>query len=164
MRASNALDFMKSKLVLLVSHDLSLSGGPLLLMELAFLLRNAGTKIIWITNQKPAEPDEVTYNLEHRMLNRGVQVLPARRQEVVNIAIKADIVILNTPVAGKWIDTVLKDNAPDVLPKILWWIHEMRGHYFSLEYVKHLPNVAGAMIDSYTTAGYWHNRTRDRLG
>ena len=119
---------MKSKLVLLVSHDLSLSGGPLLLMELAFLLRNAGTEIIWITNQKPAEPDEVTYNLEHRMLNRGVQVLPARGQEVVNIAIKADIVILNTAVAGKWIDTVLKDNAPHVLPKILWWIHEMRGH------------------------------------
>lgn len=164
VRASNALDFMKSKLVLLVSHELSLSGGPLLLMELAFLLRNAGTEIIWITNQKPAEPDEVTYNLEHRMLNRGVQVLPARGQEAVNIAIKADIVILNTAVAGKWIDTVLKDNAPDVLPKILWWIHEMRGHYFSLEYVKHLPNVAGAMIDSYTTAGYWHNRTRDRLG
>ena len=128
MRASNALDFMKSKLVLLVSQDLSLSGGPLLLMELAFLLRNARTEIIWITNQKPAEPDEVTYNLEHRMLNRGVQVFPARGQEVVNIAIKADIVILNTIVAGKWIDTVLKDNAPHVLPKILWWIHEMRGH------------------------------------
>jgi hypothetical protein len=40
----------------------------------------------------------------------------------------------------------------------------MRGHYFTLEYVKHLPNVAGAMIDSYTTADYWHNRTRERLG
>jgi hypothetical protein len=44
-------------------------------MELAFLLRNAGTEVIWMTNQKPAEPDEVIYNLEHRMLNRGVQVL-----------------------------------------------------------------------------------------
>lgn len=164
VRISNALDFMKSKLVLLVSHELSLSGGPLLLMELAFLLRNAGTEVIWMTNQKPAEPDEVIYNLEHRMLNRGVQVLPARGQEAVNIALKADIVILNTAVAGKWIDTVLKGNAPLVLPKILWWIHEMRGHYFTLEYVKHLPNVAGAMIDSYTTADYWHNRTRERLG
>lgn len=39
----------------------------------------------------------------------------------------------------------------------------MRGHYFKLEYVKHLPSVAGAMIDSHTTAEYWKNRTHDRL-
>ncbi|KAH9298192.1 hypothetical protein KI387_029874, partial [Taxus chinensis] len=161
---SNALDFMKLKLVLLVSHELSLSGGPLLLMELAFLLRNAGAQVVWITNQKPAENNEVIYNLEQRMVDRGVQVLPARGEEAVSTALKADMVILNTAVAGKWIDSVLKDNAPHVLPKILWWIHEMRGHYFTLEYVRHLPNVAGAMIDSYTTANYWHNRTRERLG
>lgn len=92
------------------------------------------------------------------------QVLPARGEEAVDIALKADLVILNTAVAGKWIDSVLKNNTPRVLPKILWWIHEMRGHYFTLEYVKHLPNVAGAMIDSYTTANHWHNRTRERLG
>ncbi|KAB1212931.1 hypothetical protein CJ030_MR5G001853 [Morella rubra] len=69
----NSLDFMKSKLVLLVSHELSLSGGPLLLMELAFLLRGVGEEVIWITNQKPAEPDGVVYSLEHKMLDRGVQ-------------------------------------------------------------------------------------------
>lgn len=39
----------------------------------------------------------------------------------------------------------------------------MRGHYFKVEYVKHLPFVAGAMIDSHTTAEYWKNRTRERL-
>jgi hypothetical protein len=70
---------------------------------------------------------------------------------------------LNTAVAGKWLDPVLKNHVPEVLPKILWWIHEMRGHYFKLEYVKHLPFVAGAMIDSHTTAEYWKSRTSDRL-
>lgn len=40
----------------------------------------------------------------------------------------------------------------------------MRGHYFNVEYVKHLPFVAGAMIDSHATAIYWKNRTRERLG
>ncbi|KAI3996518.1 hypothetical protein MKX01_012929 [Papaver californicum] len=40
----------------------------------------------------------------------------------------------------------------------------MRGHYFKLAYVKHLPFVAGDMIDSHTTAEYWNNRTRERLG
>ncbi|KAF5462069.1 hypothetical protein F2P56_018109 [Juglans regia] len=160
----NPLDFMKSKLVLLVSHELSLSGGPLLLMELAFLLRGVGSEVVWITNQKPAEPDDVVYSLEHKMLDRGVQVLAARGQKAIDTALKADLVILNTAVAGKWLDAVLKEKVPHVLPKVLWWIHEMRGHYFKVEYVKHLPFVAGAMIDSHTTAEYWKNRTRERLG
>ncbi|ONK81240.1 uncharacterized protein A4U43_C01F26880 [Asparagus officinalis] len=158
------LGFMRSKRVLLVSHELSLSGGPLLLMELAFLLRGAGAEVVWITNQKSVEINEVTYSLEHKMLNQGVQVLSAKGQEAIDASLKADLVVLNTAVAGKWLDPVLKEHVPQVLPKILWWIHEMRGHYFKLEYVKHLPFVAGAMIDSHTTAEYWKNRTRERLG
>ncbi|KAJ7957799.1 Glycosyl transferase family 1 family protein [Quillaja saponaria] len=158
------LKFMKSKLVLMVSHELSLSGGPLLLMELAFLLRGVGAEVFWITNQKPAEPDQVVYSLESKMLDRGVQVFSAKGQRAINTALKADLVILNTAVAGKWLDDVLKEKVPRVLPKVLWWIHEMRGHYFKVEYVKHLPFVAGAMIDSHTTAEYWKNRTRERLG
>lgn len=160
----NPLLFMKSKLVLLVSHELSLSGGPLLLMELAFLLRGVGTEVVWITNQKPMEADEVVYSLEHKMLDRGVQVVSAKGQKAIDTALKADLVILNTAVSGKWLDSVLKENVPRVLPKVLWWIHEMRGHYFKVEYVKHLPFVAGAMIDSHVTAEYWKNRTRERLG
>ncbi|CDP01969.1 unnamed protein product [Coffea canephora] len=157
------LSFMKSKLVLLVSHELSLSGGPLLLMELAFLLRGVGADVQWITNQRPSGTDSVIYSLEHKMLNRGVQIVSARGQEAVNIALKADLVVLNTAVAGKWLDAVLKEKVHLVLPKTLWWIHEMRGHYFSLDYVKHLPFVAGAMIDSHVTAEYWKNRTQERL-
>lgn len=162
--APNPLDFMNSKLVLLVSHELSLSGGPLLLMELAFLLRGVGAEVVWITNQKPVELDDVVYSLEHKMLDRGVKVLSAKGQKAMDTALKADLVILNTAVAGKWLDAVLKEKVPHVLPKVLWWIHEMRGHYFKVEYVKHLPFVAGAMIDSHTTAEYWKNRTRERLG
>ncbi|GMN29316.1 hypothetical protein TIFTF001_002379 [Ficus carica] len=161
--APNPLGFMKSKPVLLVSHELSLSGGPLLLMELAFLLRSVGAKVAWITIQKPVDTDEVIYSLEHKMLTRGVQVLSAKGQEAVDAALKADLVVLNTAVAGKWLDVILKEHVPRVLPKVLWWIHEMRGHYFKLDYVKHLPSVAGAMIDSHVTAEYWKNRTRERL-
>ncbi|KAI5402933.1 hypothetical protein KIW84_050504 [Lathyrus oleraceus] len=90
--------------------------------------------------------------------------MPAKGEKAVDTALKADLVILNTAVAGKWLDAVLKEKVTLVLPKVLWWIHEMRGHYFKVEYVKHLPFVAGAMIDSHTTAEYWTNRTRERLG
>ncbi|QCE16638.1 uncharacterized protein LOC114164382 [Vigna unguiculata] len=161
--ASSPLNFMKSKLVLMVSHELSLSGGPLLMMELAFLLRGVGSDVVWITNRKPAEPDEVIYSLESKLLDRGVQVFSAKGEKAIDTALKADIVILNTAVAGKWLDAVLKEKVSRVLPKVLWWIHEMRGHYFNVEYVKHVPFVAGAMIDSHTTAEYWKNRTKERL-
>lgn len=160
---TSPLSFMKSKLVLLVSHELSLSGGPLLLMELAFLLRGVGAEVCWITNQKPSGTDEVIYNLENKMLDRGVQVFSAKGQEAIDTALKADLVVLNTAVAGKWLDAVLNKDVPRVLPKVLWWIHEMRGHYFKLDYVKHLPLVAGSMIDSHVTAEYWENRTQERL-
>lgn len=43
-------------------------------MELAFLLRGVGAEVCWITNQKPSETGEVIYNLENKMLDRGVQV------------------------------------------------------------------------------------------
>lgn len=49
-------------------------GGPLLLMELAFLLRGVGAEVVWTTNQKPVEADEVVNVLEHKMLDRGVKV------------------------------------------------------------------------------------------
>lgn len=89
--------------------------------------------------------------------------MSAKGQEAIGTALKADIVVLNTAVAGKWLDAILKENIPHVLSKVLWWIHEMRGHYFKLDYVKHLPTVAGAMIDSHVTAQYWKNRTQERL-
>ena len=43
-------------------------------MELAFLLRGVGADVQWITNQRPSGTDSVIYSLEHKMLNRGVQV------------------------------------------------------------------------------------------
>lgn len=44
-------------------------------MELAFLLRGVGSEVVWITNQKPVESDEVVHSLERKMLHRGVQVI-----------------------------------------------------------------------------------------
>ena len=167
------------------------------MMELAFLLRGVGIQVVWITNQKPAESDEVVYSLEQKMLEKGVKVayeydlmklrvvvilvyfvlvnhgldltsvcfkvFSAKGQEAIDVALKSDLVILNTAAAGKWLDAVLKKDFSRVLPKVLWWIHEMRGHYFKLEYVKHLPFVVGAMIDSHTTVEYWNNLTQEHL-
>lgn len=47
--------------------------GPLLLMELAFLLTHVGAEVVWITYPKPTRGDNVAYSLENKMLDRGVQ-------------------------------------------------------------------------------------------
>lgn len=159
----NGLEFIKGKQVILVSHELSLSGGPLLLMELAVLLNKAGGEVKWVTNQKDMDKNTVSQSLESKLVKNGIQVLPARGSLTVQSVKKADLVILNTAVAGKWIDSTIRENISEMLKKTLWWIHEMRGHYFNLEFVKHLPNVGGAMIDSFATADYWKNRTQERL-
>ncbi|KAM1956353.1 hypothetical protein ACFX16_025781 [Malus domestica] len=96
---------------------------------------------------KSSDTDATTYILEHKMLDQGVQVLSKNGQETVNTALKADLVVLNIAVSGKWLEVVLWENVPRVLPNVLWWIHEMCGHYFKLDYVKHLPLFAGSMID-----------------
>ncbi|CAH2052173.1 unnamed protein product, partial [Thlaspi arvense] len=118
-----------------------------------------GGQVVRITNQKPPEADEVMYSLEHNMLDRGVQIISAKGHKAIDTALKVDLIVLNTAVAGKWLDAVLKEDVRKVLPKILWWIHEMRDHYFKPDLVKNLPFVAGAMIDSHATADYWKNRT-----
>ncbi|KMZ59347.1 UDP-Glycosyltransferase superfamily protein [Zostera marina] len=164
MEEENPLEFMRSKKVILISHELTLSGGPLLLMELAFLLRVVDAKVVWITNQHTDEKNKVTHSLVHKMLDRGVQVSYPRTKEALDATLKSDLIILNTAVSGKWLDNILQENGQGILPKVLWWIHEMRGHYCSLDYVKNLPSVAGTMIDSHISADFWKNRTHNRLG
>ena len=98
------------------------------------------------------------------LINITIQILHDKGQKAINTALEADLVVLNTAVSGRWLDDVLQDNVPRVLSKTLWWIHEMRGNYFKLEYLKHLPSVAAAMIDSHTTSEYWQTRTKELLG
>lgn len=163
LNEANGLEFLKGKRLLLVSHELSLTGGPLLLMELAVLLKNAGGAVKWVTNQKETDNTAVSQKLEAKLVANGIQICPARGSITIQAAHEADLIILNTAVAGKWIDSAFKGDVSAILPKMLWWIHEMRGHYFTVDLVKHLPNVGGAMIDSFSTAEYWKNRTQERL-
>ena len=44
-------------------------------MELAFLLSGVGTEVVWLTNKKPVEPDEDNYSVEHKVLEKGVEVV-----------------------------------------------------------------------------------------
>ncbi|KAF5960975.1 hypothetical protein HYC85_002184 [Camellia sinensis] len=138
----NPLTFMKSKRVLLVSHDLSLSGLAMHISCLKYALKERRTNM-WSVSAEVLENHQicrvpfVTTPCVFANFRISSNVLSAKGQEAMDTALRADLV--------------------------LWWIHEMRGHYFKMEFVKHLPLVAGAMIDSHVTADYWKNRTQVRL-
>ena len=53
------------------------AGGPLLLMELALLLKQAGAQVKWITNQKDTERNHVSHSLESKLIKNGIQVWPS---------------------------------------------------------------------------------------
>ncbi|KAG2298960.1 hypothetical protein Bca52824_035432 [Brassica carinata] len=59
-------------------------GELLLLMELVFLLRGVGAEVVWTTNKKPVEADEVVIVLEPKMLDRGVSGIRITLYGVVN--------------------------------------------------------------------------------
>uniref|UniRef100_A0A0E0C0A5 Glycosyl transferase family 1 domain-containing protein n=1 Tax=Oryza meridionalis TaxID=40149 RepID=A0A0E0C0A5_9ORYZ len=107
--AGSPLEFMRSKLVLLVSHELSLSGGPLLLMELAFLLRQVGSQVVWITNQRSEETNDVTYSLEHKMLSHGVQGVQLIEQKKLKVPTMHAVVVGSDINAQTKFETQLRD-------------------------------------------------------
>ncbi|KAH6554532.1 hypothetical protein KP509_1Z327500 [Ceratopteris richardii] len=71
---ANGLELVRGKSIVLVSHELSLTGGPLLLMELAVLLKRAGGDVKWITNQKDTERNPTSQGLEAKLIKNGIQV------------------------------------------------------------------------------------------
>ncbi|MFS7969074.1 putative Glycosyl-transferase family 4_5 [Helianthus anomalus] len=46
-------------------------------------------------------------------------VLSAKGNEAMDIAIKDDLVVFNTTLAGKWLDVVLNRDVSHMLPKLL---------------------------------------------
>ncbi|GFS46460.1 UDP-Glycosyltransferase superfamily protein [Actinidia rufa] len=69
-------------------------------MELAFLLRGIGAEVVWVTNQKPTELDEVVYSLEHKMLDRGVQAQGECFGRITIEAMAFQLPVLGTAAGG----------------------------------------------------------------
>ncbi|GKV46951.1 hypothetical protein SLEP1_g53908 [Rubroshorea leprosula] len=128
------LDFMKSKLVLLV--DIlricvcnKVIGECKDRAELKALLQSHTRMAITIRMplpeclsllNSPSPRDLFLQNTPHSFN----AVFSAKGQKAIDTALKADLIILNTAVAGKWLEAVVKENVLQVLPKVLWWIHE----------------------------------------
>lgn len=132
--------------VLLVSHQLDLSGGPLFLTELggAMVRSGADVRLVNLT------PRPSTHHLATRQ-GIGLCSLPASFAH----ASRADLVLVNTAVAKTWIrEWLTRDPAGAV--KLVWWIHEIDTDRFARQ-MDASGAVAALLFDSHASLRQWQS-------
>ncbi|KAJ4818627.1 UDP-Glycosyltransferase superfamily protein [Rhynchospora pubera] len=111
-----------SRSFVLVFHELSITGAPLSMMELASELLSCGAKVsAVVVNRKGG--------LLTELQKRGIKVVKDRLEASFKAAMKADAVIAGSAVCSTWIDQYLSHH-PTKADKIIWWIMENRREYF----------------------------------
>lgn len=110
---------MKDK-VLLVSHELSLTGAPMVLFDLALCLRELGYEPITVSIHSQKGPLAESYEKE------GMVLLTKSQKEIYNLIKneKFKCVFLNTFVCYELAEKLDHD-------KIFWWVHESEFFYKS---------------------------------
>ncbi|URD86681.1 glycosyl transferase family 1 protein [Musa troglodytarum] len=114
--------FVWSRSFVLIFHELSMTGAPLSMMELATeLLSCGGTVSAIVLSMKGGLITELD--------RRGIRVLRDRARFSFRTAMKADLIIAGSAVCSSWIDQYLA-HFPAGSSKIIWWIMENRREYF----------------------------------
>ena len=135
---------LRGKEVVLISHNLTMTGAPLLMLELACALRDGGA----IVRIFSAADDAKYGNAAER---HHLPVLPFETS--VLWASRAELVIANTCVIGPWISHYLALH-PSRSSRLIWWIHENAVN----SYACHLPgteNVQTVVFDSHSARSAW---------
>ena len=132
--------------VLLISHDFSISGSPLLLLEAAREMRRAGARVI-LTSLRDDAPRSRIPGVDQEM------VVPIR--ESASIAARSDLVIANTAVTGPWIHDYLAGHPPGGR-RLVWWVHEIDTEKYGA-YVRDLDRTAALVVDSAASLSVWRS-------
>ncbi|KAJ3677907.1 hypothetical protein LUZ60_001710 [Juncus effusus] len=119
-----------SRAFVLIFHELSLTGAPISMMELASELIGCGARVsVVAVNRKGG--------LLQELEKRGIRVIKDRLETSFKAALKADLVIAGSAVCSSWIEQYLSHH-PSGSNNILWWLMENRREYFDRS--KHLLN------------------------
>lgn len=140
----NHFPFLTGKRVLLVSHELSLTGAPLLLLETATTLVRSGAEVSLI-NVGFHDPVFLLPALG------GFRVLTV--EESFAAANDADVIIANTAATKNWVGQLLTAQ-PGASRKLIWWIHEMQTEFFGPG-MSCLSQACAAIFDSDSSISIW---------
>lgn len=113
-----------SRRFILVFHELSMTGAPLSMMELATELLSCGATVSAVVLSKKG-------GLMSELARRRIKVLEDKADLSFKTAMKADLVIAGSAVCASWIDQYI-ERFPAGASQVVWWIMENRREYFDL--------------------------------
>lgn len=111
-----------SRKFLLIFHELSMTGAPLSMMELATELLSCGATVSAVVVSKKG-------GLMPELVRRRIKILDDRSNLSFKTAMKADLVIAGSAVCSSWIEQYMAQ-FPAGSSHIAWWIMENRREYF----------------------------------
>ncbi|KAG8643570.1 uncharacterized protein LOC110604242 [Manihot esculenta] len=111
-----------SRKFVLIFHELSMTGAPLSMMELATEFLSCGATVSAVVLSKKG-------GLMPELARRKIKVLEDRADLSFKTAMKADLVIAGSAVCASWIDQYIA-HFPAGGSQIAWWIMENRREYF----------------------------------
>ncbi|WJX48864.1 hypothetical protein P8452_35370 [Trifolium repens] len=118
-------DFAKvvlSKRFVLIFHELSMTGAPLSMMELATELMSCGANVSAVVLSKKG-------GLMQELIRRQIKVIDDKFDHSFKAAMKSDLVIAGSAVCSSWIEQYI-EYFPSGASKVVWWIMEIRREYF----------------------------------
>ncbi|KAK7389537.1 hypothetical protein VNO78_24671 [Psophocarpus tetragonolobus] len=111
-----------SRRFVLIFHELSMTGAPLSMMELATELVSCGASVSSVVLNRKG-------GLMQELARRKIKVLDDKAYLSFKIATKADLVIAGSAVCASWIEQYI-EHFPAGASQVAWWIMENRREYF----------------------------------
>ncbi|KAL1222014.1 hypothetical protein V5N11_013735 [Cardamine amara subsp. amara] len=121
-RKSDFKRFVWSRRFVLVFHELSMTGAPISMMELASELLSCGATVSAVVLSRRG-------GLMPELIRRRIKVVEDKGELSFKTAMKADLVIAGSAVCGSWIDQYM-NHFPAGGSQIALWIMENRREYF----------------------------------
>ncbi len=137
---------LAGKTVLLISHDFSLTGGPLLLIETAREMRHAGLNVALTSLLDDASTSKIA--------NLAAEAIVPLSESMV-LANQSDVIIANTAVTGPWVRECLNAR-PERRHRVVWWLHEIDTTLYG-HLVRDLDQVAALVFDSEASLQNWRD-------
>ncbi|CAL5199860.1 unnamed protein product [Lathyrus oleraceus] len=111
-----------SRRFILVFHELSMTGAPLSMMELATELLSCGATVSAVVLSRKG-------GLLSELSRRRIKVLEDKAELSFKTAMKADLVIAGSAVCASWIEKYI-ERFPAGGSQVAWWVMENRREYF----------------------------------
>nr|XP_043614515.1 uncharacterized protein LOC122586599 [Erigeron canadensis] len=121
-RKSQFARLVWSRKFVLIFHELSMTGAPLSMMELASELLSCGATVSVVALSRRG-------GLLPELARKKIKVLEDKDKLSFKAAMKADLVIAGSAVCASWIEQYL-DHSVAGTRQLVWWIMENRREYF----------------------------------